>query len=107
MTSFTDCPGTSFTLRRVSRAGGEGMPWRTMDVHEQRVEFVVAPPRKSKPFRPLGHEFGISRPTGYFLLRPIHRHRGQGDAPPSPHPPPTPPPHNPTLLHPLITSALR
>ncbi len=24
MTSFTDCPGTSFTLRRASRAGGEG-----------------------------------------------------------------------------------
>ncbi len=26
------------------------MPWRTMDVHEQRVEFVVAAARKSKPF---------------------------------------------------------
>jgi hypothetical protein len=48
------------------------MPWRTMDVHEQRVEFVMAAARKAKPFRSLRHEFGISRPTGYLWLRRYH-----------------------------------
>ncbi len=56
------------------------MPWRTMDVHEQRVEFVVAAARKSKPFRSLCHEFGISRPTGYLWLRRYQRHGVQGIA---------------------------
>ncbi len=56
------------------------MPWRTMDVHEQRVEFVVAAARKSKPFRSLCQEFGISRPTGYLWLRRYQRHGVQGIA---------------------------
>src|SRR5438477_1968502 len=56
------------------------MPWRTMDVHEQRVEFVVAAARKSKPFCSLCHEFGISRPTGYLWLRRYQRHGVQGIA---------------------------
>ncbi len=56
------------------------MPWRTMDVHEQRVEFVVAAARKSKPFLSLCHEFGISRPTGYLWLRRYQRHGVQGIA---------------------------
>jgi len=40
------------------------MPWKTMDVREQRVQFVVAAIRKEKPFSALCQEFGISRPTG-------------------------------------------
>ena len=56
------------------------MPWRTMDVHEQRVEFVVAAARKSKSFRSLCQEFGISRPTGYLWLRRYQRHGVQGIA---------------------------
>src|SRR5260370_41550353 len=51
------------------------MPWKTMDVHEQRVEFVVAALRKSQSLRSLCDEFGISRPTGYLWLR---RYQRQG-----------------------------
>jgi len=51
------------------------MPWRTMDVHEQRVEFVTAAKRGSQSFRSLCEEFGISRPTGYLWLR---RYEEQG-----------------------------
>ncbi|MBZ5683064.1 MAG: IS481 family transposase [Acidobacteriia bacterium] len=40
------------------------MPWKTMDVQEQRVRFVVAASRQEKPFTALCQEFGISRPTG-------------------------------------------
>jgi transposase len=40
------------------------MPWKTMDVQEQRVRFVVAASRREKPFTALCQEFGISRPTG-------------------------------------------
>ena len=45
------------------------MTWRTMDVQQQRVEFVTAAKRGSRPFRSLCEEFGISRPTGYLWLR--------------------------------------
>ena len=45
------------------------MPWKTMDLKEQRVRFVVAASRREKPFRALCQEFGISRPTGYLWLR--------------------------------------
>jgi transposase InsO family protein len=41
------------------------MPWKTMDVREQRVRFVVAADLATKPFRQLCEEFGVSRPTGY------------------------------------------
>jgi transposase len=44
------------------------MPWKTMDVREQRVSFVVAASRGEKPFCQLCQEFGISRPTGYVWL---------------------------------------
>jgi transposase InsO family protein len=44
------------------------MPWKTMDVREQRVSFVVTARRGEKPFRALCEEFGISRPTGYSWL---------------------------------------
>ena len=40
------------------------MPWKTMDVQEQRVEFVVAANRGEKSLTALCQEFGISRPTG-------------------------------------------
>jgi len=40
------------------------MAWKTMDVREQRVRFVVAASRQEKGFTKLCQEFGISRPTG-------------------------------------------
>src|SRR5271167_3737575 len=45
------------------------MPWRTMDVREQRVRFVVAAHRREKSLSELCREFGISRPVGYEWLR--------------------------------------
>jgi len=36
-----------------------------MDVHEQRVRFVVEASLEAKPFGGLCEEFGVSRPTGY------------------------------------------
>ena len=44
------------------------MPWKTMDVREQRVSFVVMARRGEKPLSALCEEFGISRPTGYLWL---------------------------------------
>src|SRR5215471_13564678 len=71
MTSFTGCPKTSLTLpRERASAGGEsGMAWRTMDLREQRVRFVVAAHRREKSISELCREFGISRPVGYEWLR--------------------------------------
>jgi transposase InsO family protein len=51
------------------------MGWKTMDVRQQRVEFVVAASRGEKAFSQLCAEFGISRPTGYLWSR---RYRSQG-----------------------------
>jgi transposase len=51
------------------------MAWKAMEVHEQRVRFVVAASRKEKPLSVLCTEFGISRPTGYRWLE---RYRLQG-----------------------------
>jgi transposase InsO family protein len=45
------------------------MAWRTVDVQEQRMRFVVAAHRGEKYFQELCAEFGISRPTGYEWLR--------------------------------------
>jgi transposase InsO family protein len=42
------------------------MPWKTMDVREQRVSFVVTASRGEKSLQALCQEFGISRPTGYL-----------------------------------------
>jgi transposase InsO family protein len=53
------------------------MAWRTVDVDEQRVRFVVAASREEKSFRDLCAEFEISRPTGYEWLR---RYRTAGIA---------------------------
>ena len=44
------------------------MPWKKMEVREQRVEFVVRALRGSEPLSQLCEEFGISRPTGYKWL---------------------------------------
>jgi len=51
------------------------MAWKTMDVHEQRVRFVVAATQKLQPFSALCAEYEISRPTGYLWLR-RYRHLG-------------------------------
>src|ERR1700676_5659890 len=45
------------------------MPWKTMDVQEQRVRFVVAAHRREKTMVALCQEFGISRPVGYEWLK--------------------------------------
>jgi len=44
------------------------MPWKTMDVREQRVSFVVTASRREQSFAALCQEYGISRPTGYAWL---------------------------------------
>jgi transposase InsO family protein len=44
------------------------MPWKTMDVHDQRVRFVVAATQREQPFNCLCAEHGVSRPTGYLWL---------------------------------------
>ncbi|HEY3588699.1 MAG TPA: IS481 family transposase [Buttiauxella sp.] len=45
------------------------MAWKTMDVHEQRVRFVVEATQKTRTFRALCAAYGISRPTGYLWLQ--------------------------------------
>jgi transposase InsO family protein len=45
------------------------MAWKTMDVQEQRVRFVVAAHRREKTMVGLCQEFGISRAVGYEWLR--------------------------------------
>jgi transposase InsO family protein len=45
------------------------MAWKTMDVQEQRVRFVVAAFRREKALAELCREFGISRPVGYEWLK--------------------------------------
>ena len=45
------------------------MPWKTMDVKEQRVRFVVAASRREKSLSALCLEFAISRPTGRLWLK--------------------------------------
>jgi len=51
------------------------MPWKTMDVREQRVRFVVAALRGERSMSSLCREFGISRPTGRLW---IERYRAGG-----------------------------
>ncbi len=50
------------------------MPWKTMDVREQRVQFVVAASRQEKSFSALCEEFNVSRPTGRLWLRRYREH---------------------------------
>lgn len=51
------------------------MPWKTMDVQEQKVKFVVAASRREKSLTALCQEFGISRPTG-LLWRKRYEEKG-------------------------------
>jgi transposase InsO family protein len=44
------------------------MPFKQMEIREQRVEFVVRALGGRDPFSQLCCEFGISRPTGYLWL---------------------------------------
>jgi transposase InsO family protein len=45
------------------------MAWKTMDVEEQKVRFVVAATRRERSLTALCEEFGIARPTGYLWRR--------------------------------------
>src|SRR5260370_37920181 len=53
------------------------MAWRTMEVAEQGMRFVVAASRGKREMRALCAEFSISRPTGYLWLE---RYRAGGVA---------------------------
>jgi hypothetical protein len=44
------------------------MPWKTMDVEEQKVRFVVAATRQQKSFTALCQEFG-GWPTFTFFVK--------------------------------------
>jgi transposase InsO family protein len=45
------------------------MPWRTTDVKEQRMQFVIRASSGRERLAVLCREFGISRPTGYLWRR--------------------------------------
>ena len=45
------------------------MPWRTSDVKEQRMQFVIRATSGTERISVLCREFGISRPTGYLWRR--------------------------------------
>ena len=64
-----------YTSARVGASAevAEAMPWKKMEVREQRVEFVVRALRGGEPLSRLCGEFGISRPTGYCGWRVIGR----------------------------------
>jgi transposase InsO family protein len=53
------------------------MAWRTMEVQDQRVRFVIAASRGEQSMSDLCCEFDISRPTGYQWL---NRYRAAGVA---------------------------
>jgi len=44
------------------------MPWKQMEIREQRVEFVVRALCYAEPLSRLCREFGVSRPTGYLWI---------------------------------------
>jgi transposase InsO family protein len=54
------------------------MPWRTMDVRDQRVRFVIEASREVANLAELCREFGVSRPTGYRWLRRYQAHGVDG-----------------------------
>lgn len=54
------------------------MAWRTRNVQEQRIEFVVAASRGEQSMTRLCAEFGISRPTGYSWLKRYQRNGIRG-----------------------------
>jgi len=51
------------------------MAWRTMEVSEQRIRFVIAASLRSASMTELCQQYGISRPTGYLWLQ---RYRASG-----------------------------
>jgi transposase InsO family protein len=51
------------------------MPWRRVNVDEQRMQFVIRSSSGKERMTALCHEFGISRPTGY-LWRQRYRQSG-------------------------------
>jgi transposase InsO family protein len=51
------------------------MPWRRMQVEDERLRFVARVVSGKEPMALLCREFGISRPTGYLWL---HRYRQVG-----------------------------
>lgn len=51
------------------------MAWKTMDVREQRVRFVIEATQATRSFRALCAGYEISRPTGYLWLQ---RYRQSG-----------------------------
>ena len=53
------------------------MAWKTMDIQEQRVRFVVEAVQHTRSFKALCAAYEISRPTGYLWLQ---RYRQQGVA---------------------------
>ena len=55
----------------------KAMAWKTMDVQEQRVRFVVEATQRRRPFGALCAAYEISRPMGYLWLQ---RYREQGVA---------------------------
>lgn len=54
------------------------MAWRTTNVQEQRIKFVVAASRGERSMTRLCAEFGISRPTGYNWLKRYQRNGIRG-----------------------------
>jgi hypothetical protein len=44
------------------------MPWKKMDVEDQRVRLVAEALATSEPLSQVCAEFGISRPTGYSIF---------------------------------------
>lgn len=51
------------------------MPWRRMEVEDERLQFVARAASGKEPLASLCREFEISRPTGYLWL---HRYRRTG-----------------------------
>ncbi len=45
------------------------MPWKKMEIHQQRVEFVVRASAGEQSVRALCAEFGVSRVTGHLWLK--------------------------------------
>src|ERR1035437_10054552 len=71
MTSLTHRYGTSLTLlvRRKCQQEGEGMPWKRVQMSEERIRFVIEASKPGSCMAALCGEFGISRQTGYLWLK--------------------------------------
>jgi len=55
------------------------MPWKRMDVDEERMRFVIRAVSGQEQMAVLCREFGISRPTGYLWRRRYCENRSLGD----------------------------